>query len=158
RPDKGQGHNVDTVLKTEFQVFAIFVGQGRNAESDTWQINALMLGEQSAVDDFAFDVFACYADDSEFNTPVRKQNARAGLDFLGQALKGRSDEFGCTWNIAWGDRDPGSALQFNWRLPFEASSADFGALQVLQDADAAAFLARNAAEPSNVAGVILVGA
>ena len=56
------------------------------------------------------------------------------------------------------NRDDGAGFQLDRLMALQASSADFGALQILQDADGAVFLFGSAAQAIDVAGVIFVRA
>ena len=68
------------LLQPEFEVFAIFFRERRNGKRDARQIDALMLAQHSAIDDFADHVFAADADDPQFNQAIGEQDARAGVN------------------------------------------------------------------------------
>ena len=66
--------------------------------------------------------------------------------------RGRSDY------VTRGDDHAGAAFQFDGLVVVQASSADLGALQILQDADGAVFFFSGAAQAFDVTGVIFVRA
>ena len=56
--DEGDGDGVNAVLHAELEVLLIFLGEGGDADGDAGKVDALVLAEHAAVDDFAVDFFA----------------------------------------------------------------------------------------------------
>src|SRR5438067_13396593 len=94
-----------------------------------------MLAEHTAVDDFAFNILAVNGAHSEFDQAIGEEDARAGLDVLGQGLESGRDQVRGAGNVARSNGEPRSRLDGNGRAVFEAAGPELGSLQVLEDAD-----------------------
>src|SRR2546427_10067288 len=104
-----------------------------------------MFAQQAAIDHIAFHILAAHLYDAQLDQAVRKQNPCAGLDFARQVLKCSRDEARRADYVARRDGDMRPGLESDGCMSLEASRADFGALQILQDADGAVFLLGSAA-------------
>ena len=50
------------MIEPEFQISAVFFSERGNRERGAGQVDALMLGQRAAVDDFALDVLTLYCE------------------------------------------------------------------------------------------------
>ena len=69
------------MLEAELQVFAIFVGEGGNAQGNAGKIDALVFSQQTTVNDLALDIVTANANDAEFDQSIGEKNAFSGLNF-----------------------------------------------------------------------------
>ena len=151
-------NRVHAVLESELEILAVFFGHGGNGQSGAGQIDALMLAQSSAVQNVADHILAAHGAHAQFDETVAQKNACAGGDFAGEIGKGGGNARWGSSDVARSDDHGRAAFQFDGFVALQASSADFGALQILQDADGAVFFFRGAPQAFDVAGVILVRA
>ena len=149
---------VHAVFQAELEILAIFFRHGGNRQGRAWKIDALMFAQTSAIQNIADHVLATHRAHAQCDEAVAQEYSCAGGDLSGKIGEGRRDTGGCAGDIARSNDHGRAALQFDRFMPFEPSSADLGALQILQDADGAAFFFRGAAQAFDVAGVIFVRA
>ena len=146
------------MLQAELQILAIFLGQGGNRQSSAGKIDALMLAQTSAIQNVADHIFAAHRAHAQFDQAIAQKNAGAGRDFAGEIGKGGGNARRSAGDIARSNDHGRAAFQHDRFVALQASSADLGALQILQDADGAIFFLGGAAQAFDVAGVILVRA
>ncbi len=155
---EGKRNRVHAVFEAEFQIFAIFFGQGGNRQRGAGQIDALVLAQSSAVQDVTDYILATHGAHAQFDETIAQKNARAGGDFAGEIREGSRDARRSSSDIARSNDYGRAAFQFDGLVALQASSADLGALQILQNADGAVFFFSGAAQAFDVAGVIFVRA
>ena len=63
------------MFEAKIEVSAIFVGKGGDGERNPGKVDALMLAELAAIDDFALHVPAADADDTQLDQAIHEQNA-----------------------------------------------------------------------------------
>ena len=156
--DERKRDGVDAVGEAEFQVFAIFFGEGGNRQGDARKIDAFVLAEQAAVDNVAEHVFAADGAHTHFDQAVTEEDASAGREFAGQVGERGADARGCAQCLLRRNSHDRAGLQHHGLVAIERSGADFRALQVLENADGAAFALGGAAQALDVAGVVFVSA
>src|ERR1700734_1780550 len=117
-----------------------------------------MLAQNSAVQNFADYILTAHGADAQLDQTVAQKNARAGSDFAGEIRERGGDESGSADDVAGSNAHGRAALQFDGFVALQASSADLGALQILQNADGAVFFFSGAVEAFDVVGVIFVRA
>ena len=132
---------VHPTLDGELQVLFVFGRQRRYPYRDAGQIDALMLSQHAAVDDFAFRILSVHRHHVELDEPVGEQDARPRFQIFRQRREGSRDQRRGPGNIAWGDRQPLAGLQLHRDTVFEPAGADLRSLQIAQDADRLAFFA-----------------
>src|SRR5207237_4160304 len=120
---------------SEFEIFLIFVGKRGNADDSSRKVDPLVFPQNAAVNDLAFHVFALDGANAQLNEAIGEQDARARLNLPGERFKGRGNQRACAGNLARSNRDPGARLESDRSAVFQTSSADFGALKVLENAD-----------------------
>ena len=76
------------MLEAELQVFAIFVGEGGNAQGNAGKIDALVFSQQTTVNDLALDIVTANANDAEFDQSIGEKNAFSGLNFARKLREG----------------------------------------------------------------------
>src|ERR1700730_7675483 len=107
--------------QSEIQIFAIFIGQCRYGEHGARQINALMFGKKSAVNDLASYVLALHRGDSQFDQSVGEQDSSSRLNIARQSLECCRDRRGCSLEVTGSDGDLRTSFQNNGNVIFEAS-------------------------------------
>src|ERR1019366_1446197 len=117
--------------ETESEVVEIFLGERGNAEDGARDIDALVLAEQSAVHDIAFDVRALDRAYAQLDLAIGKKDARAGLHVLGEGAEGGGEGSFVADDVARGDDDLAAGLQENGIVILELAGADLGALEIL---------------------------
>ena len=153
--NEGESNGVHTVIDTEFQVFAVFFGERGDGERDTGKIDAFLLAQHAAINDVAQHVFAADSANAEFDQAVAEQDAGAGRKFAGKVGERSGDASGGAGDVLRSDRHDGAGLQKDRRVALQQPGTDFRALQILKDADGAAFAIGGAAKAGDVAGVVL---
>ena len=99
--DERERDRVNAVLEAEFQILAVFFGQGGNGQRDAGKIDAFVLAQHAAVDDVAENVFAADAAHAQFDQAVAEQDAGAGREFASEIGERRGDAGGmCREHLA----------------------------------------------------------
>jgi hypothetical protein len=155
---KRDGNGVHAVLEREFQVIGVLFRQRGNAYRNAGQVDALVLAQQAAVDDLADHVSLVHFGNAQLDQAVGEQNARALLDVLRQRLEGGAHQRGRARNLARRNGQPPPGLQQHRLVVLQQGGADFGPLQVAQDAQRLAFLAAYLADHLNQRQFFLVDA
>ena len=117
-----------------------------------------MFPQNAAVNDLAFHVFALDGANAQLNEAIGEQDARARLNLPGERFKGRGNQRACAGNLARSNRDPGARLESDRSAVFQTSSADFGALKVLENADGLIFRDSRLAHSRDQPGLLLLRA
>jgi len=124
------GVDVHTVLEPKLQIGAVFGGEGRNGERDSGKVDPLVLAQLATINHLAFDVFAAGANDTEFDQPVGKQDARALFDILSESFECGAHA-GCgTQHVPGSDGETAAGLEQDGLMIFQLRGADFERLQV----------------------------
>src|ERR1035438_4672234 len=134
------------MLHAELEVFFIFFGEGGDADGDAGEVDALVLAEHAAVDDFALDLFAGDLENAELDEAVGEENARAGLEVFGEGGEGGGDDGGGAEDVTGSDGEALAGLELNGDAIFEAAGADLGTLEIAEDADIFVFFAGDLAD------------
>jgi hypothetical protein len=155
--DKRNCDDVDAVLESELKVFMIFIGEGWNAGDGAGKIDALVLGEETTVDDLADDIPPLHGKDFQRKLAVGQKDSRAGSNFLGKSLKaGRYQSRGAEF-FAGGDDYLRAGFEHNRHALFEAPGAHLRALKVLKDADGSVLGLGDLPKALDDASMFLVG-
>ena len=108
-----------------------------------------MLAQRSAIQNVADYIFAAGAANPQFDEAVGQQDACARLDFAGEIRKRGGDSRRRAGNVSGSDDDGRAGFDFDGFVALQASSADLGPLQILQNADGAVFFFSGAAQERN---------
>jgi len=91
--NKTHRNEIRSLFQSENQIFVIFGRDGGDAQSHSGQIDALMLAEEPAVDDFAIHLCRGSRDHMQFDQAVAQQNTVPAGDVAGHARIGRAHPF-----------------------------------------------------------------
>src|SRR5580704_402786 len=138
------------MLQGKGQILAVLRGEGRDAELDAGQIDAFMLAERSAIDDFANHFLAANLLDAQFNQTVREKDAVSAVDFARQRSENSADARSIAQNPRSGDDEALSRAQHHGPASRERSGANLRALQIGQDGDGLFPLDSSSAERGNI--------
>src|SRR5208282_3935494 len=134
------GDRVDAVREAKVQVLAVFFRKGGDRERDSGKVDAFVFAEHAAVEHIAEHIFTAHAADPQFDEAITEQDPGSGGEFAGEIGKGGGDARGGAGNVLRGDGYDRAGLQQNGLVAIEQASADFRALQILQDAEGAPLL------------------
>src|SRR5579863_1440752 len=138
------------MLQRKGQILAVLRSERGNAEFDTGQIDAFVLAERSAIDDFANHFLAANLLDAQFNQTVGEQDAVSAVDFARERAEDGADTRGIAQNPGSGDDEALSRAQHYGPASRERSGANLRALQIGQDGDGFFLLDGGGAKRCNV--------
>lgn len=159
RADERQRDHVDAEAHGEAEVLAVLVGQGRDADGDTRQVDALVVADLTADDRLGEHVGVGDLDRAEHDLAVVDEQDVAGSHVSGQPVVGGPDDRVVAVDRAGRDGEALAGAQRD-RTAGEATGADLGALEVDEDADGSAGRVAGGADVAVdllVHGVVTVG-
>lgn len=135
RAHEGERHHVDVVLQRPAQVGGVLLGECRDADRNTGQVDALVVADASADDDLGDHVVLGHLKGLEFDRPIVDQDLVARLHVMGQRVQRRSGTlFGAFDALIGRDREAVTGREHLFAID-KGLQADLGALQVGEDAD-----------------------
>ena len=160
-PHEAQGHPIDALAQAKGEVFPVFVGQGPDRELHVREVDALVVGEDAANGDGAIQGLRGLFDlvDDHFDAAVIQQDSAPGDHFIRQLVVGDRGDGLAALDVP-GRQGEGVALGNRDRTVLEATEADLGALEVLQDSDVNPHVSRHLADggdASRMLAVVTVG-
>jgi hypothetical protein len=117
-----------------------------------------MLAKQATIEDFTDDILVTNTADSKFDSAIAQQDSRTGSEFTGEVRKRCRDPRFVARHFIGRDRYGGAGLQEDGFALFEQACADFGTLQILQNANRASFALSGATQALDAVGVIFMRA
>ncbi|CAM5280500.1 hypothetical protein SALBM311S_06672 [Streptomyces alboniger] len=138
-PDEGQGDQVAAHAQREAQVLDVLLGQRRDVHGRTGQVDALVVGDDTALDHDRPDLGAHDLGDLQLDVAVVDQDLVALGHVAGQALVGRPADLLVTGDVLGRDDELVTALQLDRTLG-EGLQTDLRALQVGENTDGPAGL------------------
>ena len=87
---EAEGHPVHPLAEAKGQVGLVLVREGTNGQLNVWEVDALVVGENTAHGDGAMQGLLRFVDgiDLHLHTAVVEQDATAGGDFVGELVVG----------------------------------------------------------------------
>ncbi len=155
-PHEGERDQVAAHPQGEAEVLDVLLGQGRDVDRRTRQVDPLVVGDHPALDDDGVDAGAVHGDDLQLDVAVVDQDRVALGDVAGQTLVGRAADRLVTGDVFGGDDELVPADQFDGTLG-ELREADLRALEVGEHADRPAGLGGGLADPVVTTLVLRVG-
>ncbi len=158
-PDEAEGDDVDPLRQAEAQVFLVLLGQGGGGQPRPRQVQPLVLGEETAVDDDRLNLPGGDGGNLKLDVAVVDEDGVAGVNLLGQVLVVRVDAFLSSFDRPGGYRERRARLELD-RAARQGPDADLRPLEVLHDGDDAARLAGDLPhrrDPAAVGGAVVVG-
>src|SRR5262249_22158915 len=143
--DERRCDHIDALLQSEFKIIFVLFRERGYVDGSPGQIDAFVFAEDPAIDHFALDVVVLNIGDAKLNQPVGKQNTSTRLDLVGQTFERGRDRRCGPAELTRRDAQAGPAFQNDGRVVFQSSGPNLGALQVLQNANRATGLFRDAA-------------
>ena len=137
RTHEGQRDEVGILLDTPAQVLLVLLRQGGNRDGDARQVQTLVVRNHAGNLDAGNDVGLGDLDDADRDITVVDQQAVTGSAVTGQALESRTDEFLGAGNVAGGNGEGVTDLEF-LRAILERLQANLGPLEVDENRDRAA--------------------
>jgi hypothetical protein len=144
--NKGNRDQVGAIPDGELQVDLVFGGQRRNTNGDARKIDPFKFAQNPAVQHLAFNIGAANAGYAQFDQAIGKQNARAFRHILRKCRKRGGDHGRGPGHIPRSDGQELTGFQRDGEPVAKPSGANFGPLQVGQDADRLFFLESDLAD------------
>ena len=129
-------------LIREFEIDFVLLSKGWHTNGNTRKVDAFVLAQDAAVDHFAFHILAFDSEHQQLDQSIGEQNACPGLKIFGQRGEGGGDDRRGAGNVAGSDGEALAGFKLYGLAVLQAARPNFGSLQVAQDADALALLAR----------------
>src|SRR5262249_2730644 len=144
------------MLDAKLQVLFVLFSERRNTEHSCRQIDPFMLAQQAAVDDLALNIVATNGADAKLDETISQRNSCSRLHFFGKGLECGGNQSGGAGDVARRDGDVGPRLERHWSAVLQSAGADLRPLQVLKDANGAAFVFGNLAYSLDDARVLFM--
>ena len=154
---EGQGDQVDAQVEREAEVLFVLFGEGRDADGDAREVEALVVGDHAADEDAGADAGTLDRGDVQDDASVVDEDGVAGADVSGQPAVRRGDLGTVAGHVLGGDGELVAESQAYGPVG-EPAQPDLGALQVGQDADGVSGRARGLTQKSVDLLVLLMGA
>jgi hypothetical protein len=138
------------------EVCLVLLGEGGDADGDSGEVESLVVGDGSAVDDAGVDVSAGGLGAFEDDSAVVDEDAVAGADVSGESLVGGGDACGVAGDVVDGDGELVSGGEFD-RSVGEGADADLGSLEVGEDSDCSLGRLSGFAQVGEAGAVVVVG-
>ncbi len=144
--DEGQRDQVAAHAQREAEVVDVLLAQRRNVDGRAGQVDALVVGDDAALDDDRLHPGALDLGDLQLDVAVVDQDLVALGHVAGQALVGRPADRLVARDVLGGDGELVTAHQLHGTLG-EGLQADLGALEVGEDPDGPAGLLGGGTDP-----------
>jgi hypothetical protein len=130
--DEGESDPVDPLAKTEGEVLAVLIGQGRSRNGRPRQVDPLAVLEHATDHDPAADILSGNFQHLQLHQPVVEKDPVAAANIAGEFPESRRDEPVGAPHLPGGNRHfiPRHQLQCS---ALHQAGADFRSLQVPQD-------------------------
>ncbi|MGX1117888.1 hypothetical protein RKD37_003251 [Streptomyces ambofaciens] len=156
-PDEGEGDQVAAHAQREPEVLDVLLAQRGDVDRRAGQVDALVVGDDTALDDDRLHPGALDLGDLQLDVAVVDEHLVALGDVTGQALVGRAADRPVARDVLGGDGELVTAHQLDGTLR-EGLQADLRALEVGEDTDGAAGLLGGGPDPVVPPLVLGVGA
>ena len=134
---EGESHHIDALRDAEAQVGDILLGERGQADGDTGEVDAFVIANVAAADDFGTHLRSAETDHAQLDEAIGEEDAVAGLDVGGEVGVSGGGAPAIAGDRLGGD-DKGGARFERAAAAGESAEADFGSLQIEEDAGGAA--------------------
>ena len=158
RADKGDCNGIDAIFQGEIQIDIIFGGKRGHAHKNAGKVDALVFAQLASVYDLADDIVVHNLFDAQLDEAIREEDARALLNIFSKRLEGRADERRRALYFVRRDGNFFSRDKHHRYMILELGGANFGTLQVSQDAERLILLATHLADHLDQSKLLFMGA